>query len=566
MAPGSLLCPNYQFTLSAPSRDPNLLPVPAHESASRGHGKCPKWTLRLITVPIDVQRIIMSLLTGKDLSSLMQTCSYFLDIGLPELCLHIPKKPIRSPQHAISFYSFLRVGGWPCSRWPLIRALWLTFPMHWGLYSGSPTPCSYEAHMDALLGILRHCSHISRLHIDNWPSDYMGNMSQFLHAIPKSVEDLTIPLSPHMDGKHLSKLLRRPLRRLAFPVDQPDVYQIQNPHTSLVLQTLSPTLVEVDRLLLPRLDTPRGLKGGHRSAHVIASVRKLGVRMDEWNRGLVETLTAVFPNTTHFKLWPSPGLLLASHLSSTLDLRIGDETTPMREHNCAQWRMHLPAWGASLVSIWAAQLRDLYCLGVSRHVSCLSVPLCMQSEWSYILPTVLADMQPGFLELRLDGLRLGRHVQDSRVPPGLDDPGAPSVNRLAVHFVCAACHSSDTEVILNFIEQGWGAEMPLTHLLFRYRHTLREPIDFQVLVRDLPFPPDVARSISTTVSGRLARVAQAFPKLRWFGLDILGWGLKCWEVSVCPTAPKASVTLIETSEQSGRRVVHATQMDMFNNH
>ena len=37
---------------------------------------------RLTTIPVDLKRMIMSLLAGRDITSLMQTCSHLLDVGL----------------------------------------------------------------------------------------------------------------------------------------------------------------------------------------------------------------------------------------------------------------------------------------------------------------------------------------------------------------------------------------------------------------------------------------------------------------------------------------------------
>ncbi|TFK88706.1 hypothetical protein K466DRAFT_61159 [Polyporus arcularius HHB13444] len=540
----------FPFTFSVPlhaviplSRDPNLLPLPEHQSDKCGESSA--MTYRLTTIVVDVQRLILSLLDMKDLSSLMKTCSYFLDLGLPELIGRIPNQAIVGLDKAVSFLNFLRVGGGPFSRRHLVEALWLAFPRS-SQYYNCPRPYKphklYKNHIATLLSILRHCSYVRRLRIQNWPWDFeVDNLNTTLHTIARymtALQHLTIPLASTSEHRHLTKVARLPLRKLVL--SSSTLCDIPTPQMSLVMNSLSQTVVTLDRIVLPE-DFRRHLP----------NVRMLGLWMNRQDSAVVENMTAAFPNVTSFRLHSS------HHTDRDYYCACGSfpdlEMAPVREHNQPQWQ---PGSWPSLEAVWAARLCDLYCLGASRHIPCLSVPVekCTRS----VLSVILAETRPSFLELRV-GDSADETVLDS---PGLEDLAAPSsLHCLALRFTNIVC-AATTQWVLDGLERSSGLkDSSLTHLLLRW--TLEEPTALNdggvsFLPRDreqpLPFPWPMA-------SHSLPQVAQALPTLRWIGVDVCGWGLKSWKVSR-PTGA-APATLIEMSEQSGRRVVQTMQMDAF---
>ncbi len=104
--------------------------------------------------------------------------------------------------------------------------------------------------------------------------------------------------------------------------------------------------------------------------------------------------------------------------------------------------------------------------------------------------------------------------------------------------------------------------LSLTHLLVCYR-VGSSPLTTENAVLVAAFAPEHARLL-----------AQSSPTLRWVGMDICGLGLRCWEVSRSPSPPSSApfsateevphaVTLVQLSEQEGRRTMEAESMDVF---
>ena len=360
---------------------------------------------RLATVPFDLKRMIMSLLTGKDITSLMQTCSDLLDAGLLELVSRLPRRPINTLDHAISFHKFLHVGGGPSSRGHLVRSLWVAFPR-----IGGP-----DVYTPAIITVVQCCSHLRRLRIDDWPLNVKADsINTLLYTISycSSLEDLTIPPSSYMNSQRLSELMHLlPLRRLAFHPKG----LLEKAQTLVIMHYLPRTLVELDHMVLP---------GYMLITQDAVNVRKLGVCMDRDSLAFVENLTATFPNVTSLRLWASPpdswnverssdNCDCACCSSNTLgevadDLDEAAILLEMRTHNLEQWRSWSASRWTSLEAIWAAQLDDLYGLGLwvppDRNVPYLSLPLGIETP-PYFAPwlqTVLADLRPtGCLELRV---------------------------------------------------------------------------------------------------------------------------------------------------------------------
>ncbi|TFK88711.1 hypothetical protein K466DRAFT_652504 [Polyporus arcularius HHB13444] len=545
----------YAFQFSLPiqavaplSRDPNLRPLPADNAyhtesdsdAAAAERRPPTvHSNRLTTVNMDVQILIMSLLHTPDLSALMRTCRYLLDTGLLALCARIPQQVLKHGARVASFYEFLRAHAGPLSRTYLITDLHFNLPFQASDYWDTPGDGQRAQHVDAFLGILRSCRNLRRLRIDGWFKDLPASL--LLHTLATSLlelEELSLAI-PRRDvvDKDLRKLGR--LRRARKITIQASSF------TSLhTLQPLAGALVELDRIRIREDDTSLRFR----------NVQTLGVwtgRDAAW----LERVSTTFPNVAV--------LLLRPRIGSTVQHQCYDdegraEDDSLRDHNKLQWRSTCANAWPSLRAIWTHNLCGLYCLGVSRHIDAISVPL-ERPDVAHFLPVLLADTQPGLLELRVDLLECGDQ------PDGLGLVTASTgsmVPRLTLSIdVIYHQYRCQEKALLETLARGL-CNLSLTHLLVRYR------VGSSLLTAEnatlvAAFAPEHARLL-----------AQSSPTLRWVGMDICGLGLRCWEVSRSPSPPSSApsgatekvphaVTLVQLSEQEGRRTMEAESMDVF---
>ncbi|RPD62284.1 hypothetical protein L226DRAFT_558950 [Lentinus tigrinus ALCF2SS1-7] len=539
----------YAFQFSLPiqavaplSRDPNLLPLavadvqPSVSDAAQQRPSRPP-TNRLTTVNLDVQSLIMSLLPTADLSALMRTCRYFLDTGLLALCARIPERVLKHGAGVASFYEFLRSHSGPLSRTHLITDLRFHLPYEPLHYRGTQSKAERAEHINALLGILRSCRNLRRLRIDGWLKALPASL--LLHTLATSLEELeelTLAITGRRDveEKDLRKLGRLPkIRSIAIQASSATGIQ--------ALQPIARVLVELDRIHLHEFGPTLQF----------ANVQKLGVSADR-DPAWLENITTTFPNVSKLVLRPRVETLVQHRCYNDAG-RAEDDS--LRDYNRLQWRSaRAKAW-QSLETIWTHDLCGLYCVGVPRRVHALSVPL-ERPQTTYLFPVILADTQPGFLELRVDLSRLSRSVQLDGL--GLvDAPAGSVVRRLALS--------------LDFVYQGYGCQekpllvalgrglcaLSLTHLLVRYRIGVG------------PLSPPDAAAVAARAPDYATLLARSSPSLRWIGFDICGRGLLSWEVSRPSGDGMASSTVDKTpmltqrSEWMGRRVLEAEGMDVF---
>ena len=343
---------------------------------------------------MDVQLHIMSHLSTADLSALMRTSRYFLDVALRPLCDR-SGQPIRDGVQASSFYEFLRIdAGLASARKLLIKELRFCLPYDPPAfdYHGNPVRA---VHTNAFLGILHHCRNLQRLRIDCWFKSVPSSL--LAHTISTtlvSLNELTIGGRHHLDGKALRKLVRLPLRKFALLKCQlPTRLGPPAPTYSMValLRPLACTLVELE---IPRLDQPDGT--------VFPNVRKLAVRVKR-SEGVVDMLAAAFPNLTHLTIGS-----VDPH-----DCFRSSKDRTVRASNKRLWETRYKDLWPALQVVGAHDVCAAFCLGLTRPVPCVSLPAESRAPSlrasDALTPTILSGMQPGVVKLRI---RMSHHAGD----------------------------------------------------------------------------------------------------------------------------------------------------------
>ncbi|KAI0712036.1 hypothetical protein C8Q76DRAFT_733145, partial [Earliella scabrosa] len=322
----------------------------------------------------------MSLLSTTDLSALMRTCRYFLDVALLPLCARAQKDRMTSGRQVAAFFRFLRVDSGPSARNSLVKELWFNLSDDAPTYdrNGRPT----YPNVDMFLGLLRNCRKIERLRIDNWftylPAPFL------IHTISTSLpslSELVIHMRQDLDRKAVTKIARLPLRKLHLKRCGPKPI----PDLLVALQPLARTLVDLD---IPTLAPTRGT--------CFPNVRMLGVTMTR-RQILAEDLVATFPNLTHLTIGyveHEPHLPVSE--------RVAQEQC-CREANRKLWEKHPDAW-PNLQAIRARDVLAMYCLGLPRHVP--RILLAAEAHRAgRMVPAIMADAQPNSVELSVS---LGR--------------------------------------------------------------------------------------------------------------------------------------------------------------
>ncbi len=177
----------------------------------------------------------------------------------------------------------------------------------------------------------------------------------------------------------LRKLARLPLQRLSFLRHHESDHSIT--FTPFSLEGLPRSLTELDTDLCAPIKVPFPL------------VWKLGVRETRYPmQTFVADATTAFPNVTQ--------LVLRQHKVGLICIMpsIIESTRPLSKN---QWRSQPREAWPSLSSIWAEDLCILYCLGLSKRISSLSVPFSRCGEERYAAPA-LSDTSPTSLELQVD--------------------------------------------------------------------------------------------------------------------------------------------------------------------
>ncbi|RDX49985.1 hypothetical protein OH76DRAFT_1403246 [Lentinus brumalis] len=494
----------------------------------------------------DVHLEVMSFLSTSDLSFLLQTCRHFLTIGLPSLCLHAGRKPIERGQQAVSFCDFLRVGSLE-SRDTHIRSLWFRLRM----VSPSEARAGVSQHAEdwkAVLSILYNCPGLRSLRIDTWddrvdPVIVLNVISTHL----KSLEDLSITLTPDLaEDAHRFSLI--PLRRLTiqWPRNPPAPLEVRR-SVLWTIRPLAETLVELNNVI-PRSDM--------RTA--FPRIVKLGLAMDR-SETLIRDAVRTFPNVTHISLHSE------HHRRCHWDVVGPREDKASRDHNKSRWSMDYPRAWPSLTAVWAEDLCGAYCLGFVRSMQALSLPLTLDSRFS-MLPAVVAEMRPRFLELRvdLDDPRICTGILDRLRMPNwqwLEDPANASLSHLTLlldgldRVPVYASYQTEAKLIL----EGFAAALrnaSLTHLLLRY-----------------PGHQDrgIADAIVADALHCATRLANASESLCWVGVETDAAGLLCWDVSRPQVAESNSayrgrvneLVMVKMSGDAGVRVLEEEGMHAF---
>ncbi|KAI0700370.1 hypothetical protein C8T65DRAFT_742098 [Cerioporus squamosus] len=505
-------------------------------SAATDPAGCPKredMPTFISTLNADVHLGIMSFLPTSDLSSLLRTCQYFLKIGIPSLCLHTGKTPIERRQHVLSLCDFLRVGSLD-SRDKHIQSLWFRLPSQQGEVG------------KAILTILYNCGGLRSLRMDTW--DDRVDPIVVLNAIVtslKSLDDLSIALTPDLaeDAHRLSLV---PLRRLTFqwPRSPPAPIEVRR-SVLWTIRPLAKTLVELVNVN-PRSDmrTPFTL------------VRKLGLAMDR-SETFIRDAVRTFPNVTHVSLHSE------HHRRCHWDVEGPGEDNATRGRNKSCWTKDFPRAWPSLTAVWAEDVCGAYCLGMVRSVRAVSLPLTLDSRF-YMLPTVLQDLQPRFLELRvdLDDPRICTGILDRLRMPNwqwLADPANAYLSHLTLRLEgldrvpVYASYQTEAKLILD----GFALALrksSLTHLLLRYPGR-QHADDADAIVAD-------ALQCAT-------KLAKASPTLCWIGLETCAGELLCWDVlraqatSSVDRGGGEQTNLVKMIGYAGVRVFEEEGMDVF---
>ena len=290
----------------------------------------------------DVLLQIMSFLPTPDLSCLLRTCRYFLEVGIPTLCQHAGKRPIEKVRHVLSFRAFLRVGA-ADSRDVHVLSLWFRLPDVGHSVSRGSTSQRPE-HWNAVLTVLYNCRELRKLRIDTW--DQSIDPIIVLHAIltsQKSLEDLSIALTTDL-AEELHGLSRMGLRRLSFR--WPQISQSSLAVRRAVISTIRPlatTLVELNNI------TPRYVSAP------FSRVRKLGLAIDR-SETFIRDAVRTFPHVTHLTLHSE------HHQRCHWDVTGPAEDAAFRDQNRSSWSStYRDAW-PSLTAMWAQDLCGAYCL------------------------------------------------------------------------------------------------------------------------------------------------------------------------------------------------------------
>ncbi|RPD62262.1 hypothetical protein L226DRAFT_568935 [Lentinus tigrinus ALCF2SS1-7] len=481
----------------------------------------------------------MSFLPAVNLSSLLRTCRHFLEIGTPSLCLQAGNEPIESAQHTLSFRDFLRVGT-PESRDSHVVSLWFRLPERSGFDTRTSTSQRPE-HWNAVLTILYNCRGLRSLRIDTWDIriDPIIVLNAALTSL-KSLEDLSIALTPDL-AEELLRLSLIGLRRLS--IQWPKSERSLDLRRTILwsIRPLAKTLVELNNVI------PRDVKTRFSLVHT------LGLAMDR-SATLIHDAVRTFPNVTRLTLHS------AHHHRCHWDREGPAEDNAYRKENKSRWSLDYPRAWPSLTAMWAEDLCGAYCLGMVRSVRAMSLPLTLDSRF-YMLPTIVAEMQPRFLELRvdLDDPRICTGILDRLRMPNwswLSDPANASLSHLTLVMegldrvpVYATYHTEAKLVLEGFALALRNAF--LTHLLLRY-----------------PGRQDV-EAISADALLCVTRLAKASPTLCWIGVETIAAGLLCWDVSRTQVAGETDqdqamdTTLVKMHGEMGARVLEREGIDQF---
>ncbi|RDX52659.1 hypothetical protein OH76DRAFT_117098 [Lentinus brumalis] len=533
-------------------RDPTLVPLPADDAyfsdsdldAAPEERRAP--TNHLATVNFDVQNAIMSFLPDHDLSRLMRTSRFFLDIGLHALCARIPERRIMCEIRTSSLYKFLRVDAGSLSRVHLVEDIYFDLP-----YAVYGPPLSYKKrHMDFFLGILQSCRNLRRLRIEGW-----------YEAIPASVLLNTLATSlPELEELQLSMFGKRDveekdLRELGRLRNVRKIIFKSSCATSFRgLEPLAEAVVELDYIKVPQDIT--SLRFGN--------VQKLGVRPDRSSTWL-EQVTTVFLDVSELMLRPTTGDLHDCHIDPG---RAEDDL--LRANNRLKWGSACAKVWPLLKTIWAYDLCGLYCLGLPRRLHALSVPLELGQHAAHQFRAVVADAQPSLLELRVNLDECGLQPDGLGLAEAFGGITVPRLT-LLIDVVHYPHEPWKEQPLLDSLARGL-CKLSLTHLLIRYQESRR------------PISPYAEDKVASSIREYATILAQSSPTtLRWIGFDLGVWSilagpqptrLTCWEVHRTPVAPKDTssdnsedvpplVTIVEMSASQGRRIMKTEDMGIF---
>ncbi|KAI0755074.1 hypothetical protein C8Q80DRAFT_1266580 [Daedaleopsis nitida] len=484
----------------------------------------------------------MSFLSTSDLSALTRTCRVCRDIGLLPLCGR-SGKAIKSGKALLSFFDFLRIDSETSSRASLIKDLWIHNPYD---PCHNPSMEYNDAQNAVVLNILRNCGNIRRLRIDcrfgtSLPSPLL---LQTISTSLLSLADLTILTATDLDEEALSLLTGLSLQR--FLLMTPTLPLVKG--ALLAIQPLASTLVELEIQKIPP------------GSACFPNVRKLSVWMEVRRADFVDALATTFPEVTHLTI--GTNVISHSFFHSPGSARIEDGA--VREANQGRWRKHPQAFKA-LQAVCARQVQELYCLGLSRPVAFASLPL-QDQHTSFMLPLVLANLVPRHVELRvfLDHCFV--------TPAGLDlvHDAYTSLRRLTLHIDYHGMSSSarcmkNLRGLLRSFARGLP-DLPLTHLHLRCVYKGAEDV-----------LEEMATMIWKDAPARVKSLSRASRSLCWVGVELQGWGLRCWEIRRPSESSEAEIpdskpapstagpgdqkpTLVETDEWTGRRVLETEGM------
>lgn len=359
----------------------------------------------LTTVNFDVQSDIMSFLLPGELSALMRTCKYFLDVALLHLCAH-SSLPLKTMAQIVSFCHFLRLDRPSASRAPFIKDINFSLED----YRTPLTKANYfdvqesdssaifalpECHpldeerlllasrnhaLTVFLHILPQCIKLRRLRVERWFEDV--SISMLLRAIAElsNLEDLRMPMCPRTLFRMDPTMTKLPLRRLAL---RPGRW-VEIPEVLLALSPLAATLVELDIPVCQWVAAP-GI--------VFPHVQKLGIEFPA-SEDVVSDLVRTFPNLTHLSLRGNRNY----HLCHTQSSRQDEDR--LREYSQYQWHALTGSW-PSFEMVSAETPCALYTLALPFHVPRISVGYSAGDPVEDMLPTILTDTHPSCIEMHV---------------------------------------------------------------------------------------------------------------------------------------------------------------------